>query len=115
MWIPKTLSENENQRSARVANVVFSNGEKMSVSGEESFDNIHKIVPYGFDYSPPVGATAVIFPVGNSQLCGGVFLQNNIKLQPGEVALYSLGGANIVLKNDGTVVINGKVFEAEGE
>lgn len=36
-------------------------------------------------------------------------------LLPGEVRLFSAGGAEIVLKLDGTVVINGQVFEKKGE
>lgn len=33
----------------------------------------------------------------------------------GEVRLFSAGGAEIVLKLDGTVVINGQVFEKKEE
>lgn len=36
-------------------------------------------------------------------------------LLPGEVRLFSAGGAEIVLKLDGTVVINGQVFEKKEE
>ena len=36
-------------------------------------------------------------------------------LLPGEVRLFSAGGAQIVLKLDGTVVINGQVFEKKEE
>ncbi len=32
-------------------------------------------------------------------------------LKPGELMLYSAGGASIVLKNDGSVLINGKAVE----
>jgi phage gp45-like len=35
-----------------------------------------------------------------------------LPLAPGELALYSQGGASVVLKNNGDVVINGKVFSA---
>lgn len=115
MWIPKALTENEKQRGAKTASVIFSSNGKTAVSGAESFDNIQKIVPYGLEYVPPVGTTAVVIPVGNSQYFTGVVCQNTAELQPGELALYSSGGAKIVLKNDGTVVINGQVFDAEVE
>ena len=36
-------------------------------------------------------------------------------LLPGEVRLFSAGGAEIVLKLDGTVVVNGQVFEKKEE
>ena len=34
-------------------------------------------------------------------------------LEPGELLLFSQGGARIYLKNSGEVVINGQVFAAE--
>ena len=37
--------------------------------------------------------------------------RQNAELEPGELMLYSSGGANIVLKNDGQVLINGTSIE----
>ena len=35
-------------------------------------------------------------------------IANNPELEEGELMLYSKGGASIVLKNDGRVLVNGK-------
>ena len=43
-------------------------------------------------------------------LCAGVLSGSDSRLQAGEVQLYSAGGAEILLKNNGDVVINGQVF-----
>ena len=46
-------------------------------------------------------------PLANGEVSLGV-LANNVELDEGEVMLSSKGGASIVLKNDGRVLINGK-------
>ena len=51
-----------------------------------------------------------MLPLVSEQACLGVVAQDK-NLEEGELMLYSKGGASIVLKNDGSVVINGKVFE----
>ena len=42
--------------------------------------------------------------------CAGLSSAPDQKLAPGEVRLYSAGGAEILLKRDGSVVINGQSF-----
>jgi hypothetical protein len=46
-------------------------------------------------------------PLANGEVSLGV-LAKNVELDEGEVMLSSKGGASIVLKNDGRVLINGK-------
>ena len=41
-------------------------------------------------------------------VCLGVIAAPPEPLEPGEVMLYSAGGASIVLKNNGKVLINGR-------
>lgn len=64
-------------------------------------------MPYGFASVVPVGESAVVLPLANGEVSLGV-LANNVELDEGEVMLSSKGGASIVLKNDGRVLINGK-------
>ena len=64
-------------------------------------------VPYGFASVVPVGESAVVLPLANGEVSLGV-LAKNVGLDEGEVMLSSKGGASIVLKNDGRVLINGK-------
>lgn len=65
-------------------------------------------MPYGFASVVPVGESAVVLPLANGEVSLGV-LAKNVGLDEGEVMLSSKGGASIVLKNDGRVLINGKV------
>ncbi len=43
--------------------------------------------------------------------CAGLASAAEGALEQGEVRLYSAGGAEIRLRNDGCVVINGQVFQ----
>lgn len=52
-------------------------------------------------------------PSANGQICIGAPVKDK-ELQPGEIMLYSAGGATLVLKNDGTILANGKVLEGGG-
>lgn len=115
MWIPKSISGNTTQRTAERGSVVYSEGGKMSVAGSIGCENVKKAVPYGIAYSAPLGEKTVTIPVGNADVCVGVVENNNNNLEQGEIMLFSSGGAKIILKNDGTVIINGQVFEKEAE
>ena len=63
---------------------------------------------------PSMSAPLVMLPVMTGGVCLGV-VNDAGTLLPGEVRLFSAGGAEIVLKLDGTVVINGQVFEKKEE
>lgn len=64
-------------------------------------------VPFGMAVCIPQGANVVMLP--ESGVCMGTV--NDTKgLLPGEVRLFSAGGAEIRLLADGSVVINGHVF-----
>ena len=48
-----------------------------------------------------------MLPLRDGETALGV-LHSGSGLEPGEVMLYSKGGASIVLKNNGSVLINGR-------
>ena len=56
---------------------------------------------------PPAGEQAVVLPLSGGAVTLGV-LADAGELEEGEVMLRSRGGASIVLKNDGRVLINGR-------
>ena len=113
MWISRNINNNTNSKNPFVANVLNSNGSEVNVSALEKIENIPNTTPFGILSVPPRGAKAVVVPVGESAAVCGIVSQNKFSLQEGELALFSTGGASIVLKNDGSVVINGKIFEGE--
>lgn len=104
MWLTRRMKEENNTAVKR--------GE---VSAEETFtvteESVHRqpqmLLPYGYYALPPGGENAVM--VGD--FCAGVAAVQDTALQVGEVRICSAGGAEILLKNDGTVVINGQVWK----
>ena len=69
--------------------------------------------------SPPPGESPicprmrrVLVNSTEGMVCAGAVVEETA-LEPGELLLFSQGGARIYLKNSGEVVINGQVFAAE--
>ncbi len=79
----------------------------VSVNGGMPYVNIPVISPFGIVSVIPKGTRVVAMPIGDTAVCLGA--QQDVKsLNEGELMLFSSGGASIVLKNDGRVLINGK-------
>lgn len=80
-------------------------GTAIDASGEHKA--LELCFPYGVVSVPPAGERAVVLPLDDGEVGLGV-LKAATGLQEGELMLYSKGGASIVLKNDGRVLINGR-------
>lgn len=110
MWLLDYVTRNSFSKSdPSVGDVTSSGMGSVAVNASLEHRDMPIIAPYGVIYNPPVGETSVVLPMKSSQVCVGVVAPDK-GLQPGELMLCSKGGASIVLKNDGTVVINGKVY-----
>lgn len=86
-------------------------GSTFSVNGEREYKSPEMVLPYGFSSLAGAGEKAVML----DGYCAGVSAVPDGSLGQGEVRLYSAGGAEILLKSTGEVVINGRVFPAGGE
>lgn len=100
MWIPKTIS----MAAEKLTGTVMSTND---VSGAI-------VTPYGIAYEPTKGEKSVSVQIGNTNYILGVCKSPPFELSEGELGLYSSGGASIVLKNDGRVLINGIEFNNRG-
>ena len=108
MWLTK--KETAKKAESVKTGVVTTGGGEISVCTEPLFSPIVCDFYSGMAVSVPQGTEAVM----TGGVCLGV-VNDAGTLLPGEVRLFSAGGAEIVLKLDGTVVINGQVFEKKGE
>ena len=108
MWIPKNVNAVSSNKKPYAAAVQSANSESICTNGSE---NVPLLMPYGVAGVPPEGTIVLAVPLENNTVIGGVIVKDFSQLQPGELMLYSLGGASIVLKNNGDVIINGTVFE----
>lgn len=83
----------------------------LSVNSSKQHKQLRTCLPYGVFSVPPVGECAVVLPLDDGEISLGV-MANPEGLEEGEIMLKSKGGASIVLKNDGRVLINGEVYGA---
>ena len=110
MWLSKEIVSGENQKNT----TFFGKGteaDSTNLNIQTAIENRNPPVvsPYGVVSVPNVGSKVVMTKVEDDFLLSGT-LQDNTSLEPGELMLYSAGGASIVLKNNGKVLINGIEF-----
>lgn len=111
MWLTSFMAKNiRNSNSVSAGSITASKEGRVEVDCDARHLNLPVVSPYGVVYVPPVGAQAVMVTTSMGDACAGVVNQRAQGLEPGELMLCSSGGASIVLKNDGTVLINGKEF-----
>ncbi len=106
MWLTGQLARDE---GLRMRSGLVNSGEGFSVQGEKEYMSPEQVTPYGVSSRAAGGRQAVML----DGYCAGVLSGEDSKLSEGEVRLYSAGGAEILLKNNGDVVINGQVFPKE--
>ncbi len=110
MWLMNYITKNSmNTPKAVKGNVNKNDKDGTAVISSGEHKKLKSCFPYGVISVPPKGERAVVLPLDDGEVGLGV-IANNMELEEGEVMLYSQGGASIVLKNNGKVIINGQVF-----
>ncbi|MDO4749074.1 MAG: hypothetical protein Q4A12_07875 [Eubacteriales bacterium] len=111
MWLLDYVTRNSFSKSdPSCGDVTAANMGNVAVNASLEHRDVPIVAPYGIVYNPPVGEKSLVVPLSKSEACVGVIAPDK-GLKEGELMLYSKGGASIILKNDGTVLINGKVYE----
>lgn len=82
------------------------------MQADSQYLSIPHLVPWGIASLPPNGSQAAVLSDGLTDVCLGS-PQQPVSLLPGEVRLSSSGGAYILLRQNGEVVINGQTFQKE--
>lgn len=114
MWISDYVTRNSIRGDdPSLGEITAGSAEEATVSSSASYFNLSTVAPYGIAYVPVVGARTVVLPASGGGVVLGVLADSSIlpedasSLEAGELMLYSRGGASIVLKNNGSVLING--------
>jgi hypothetical protein len=111
MWISQKIIESQAAKpSAKLAEMTGGS----AAQGASEYRGLPFAGPWGIAYQPPNAAQAVIVSTSAGDACIGTLAADR-GLKPGELLLYSSGGAEIYLKNNGEIVINGQVFQKEAE
>ncbi len=110
MWISQQMIAAQKLRAAADAALVTGSG---SARGAGDYRELPFAGPWGVAYRPPNAAEAVVVSTGAGSACvGAIGPEKNVG--PGELLLFSAGGAEIYLKNSGEIEINGQIFKAKG-
>lgn len=111
MWLTSFMAKNiKDKKAVSAGSITGVRDGRVEVDSASRHLNLPVVAPYGVVYVPPVGEQAVLVSTSMGDACAGVVNQKSEGLRPGELMLCSAGGASIVLKNDGTVLINGTEF-----
>ncbi len=110
MWLINYVTKNSiSNPQAETGNIKSAENGMVQINAASDFKNLQVVAPYGISYVPVAGSQSVVMPIYGGEMCMGVIAPQQ-DLAPGELMLYSSGGASIVLKNDGNVYINGKKY-----
>lgn len=109
MWLTNYIAK-KNDKTAKTGAVSQSDVNTMSFNGSCQYRRVDFVAPFGISYCPPVGVTGVTVPTDSGNVVVGVNAVIDSSLEPGELLLFSSGGAKIHLKNNGKVYVNGKVI-----
>lgn len=114
MWISDYVTRNSFTPDEASRGEVVGTGEKgVAVAAQNSYFNLPQAAPAGIVSIPAKGDRTVVLPTRSGGIMLGVIpraedLPAGIELSAGELMLYSAGGATIVLRNDGTIELNGR-------
>ena len=108
MWISKQISNAckfiKNTKIGKITST--QNADSITVQSDQEYRDLNNAAPFGIISIPPIGSKAVVTSTDQGFVYTGIINQK-ADLAPGELMLYSSGGANIILKNNGKVLING--------
>lgn len=115
MWILRSITENNKTAKKADLGLVTNNSDSLlNVQGSQQYHRIASAAPYGIESQPPKGAKSVIIPLEHSGLCIGI-CSDGSDLQEGELKLFSSGGAEILLKKDGSIEVTCTSFKINGK
>lgn len=96
-----------NYNTSELSTVTSSGGKEINALGVGEYREVPLVAPFGIRWNPPAGESVQLIKnwhMGSNIVAVGTIVDEEIP--PGEVELYSKGGAKIRLKNNGDVVIN---------
>jgi hypothetical protein len=111
MWLSQQMISAQKRQPSAELTEVTSNA---VMQGENEHRGVPICAPWGVAYMPPTTAQAVVVSTNAGAACVGT-IEETPRIAPGELLLFSCGGASIYLKNSGEVIINGQVFAAKKE
>lgn len=115
MWLGKKFSAEESIKPAESASITACNGTLLSASGSCSeYRDMPVFSCYGITSKPVETTQALVIPFEDSGACVGFLSSSDESLNSGEIQIKAPSGAYIKLCSNGTIIINGVVFNQNG-
>lgn len=112
MWMSKKIVTTSEKEFAEKGKVTLSDNQ-LEAGATVTRRNIESYAPYGYKSVPPIDEDVIMLESNDGAVVLGA-LNKNDGLESGEVKISSLGGAYIILKNNGDIVLNGLVIDSGG-
>lgn len=112
MWLSRSFKSTE-QNAAETGVITLNTDDVTEANSSLPSRSAQCFSPYGYSSRIPVGEEVLIVNGASGLAVAGTKMDSGA-LEQGEVEIRSLGGANILLKNDGSVVINSLVIDKNG-
>lgn len=108
MWLAKKMAKGKRQE------IGAATMEETGLIGDCEYRGLPSCAPYGIWWQAPRGLEVLTVQHGGTCLSLGVVAPQQEQVDPGEICLYSQGGARLWLRQDGSVEINGLRISKEG-
>lgn len=112
MWMSKRIVATSEKEVAEKGKVTLSDNQ-LEAGATVTRRNIDSYAPYGYKSVPPVDEDVIMLESNDGAVVIGA-LSKDENIESGEVKISSLGGAYIILKNNGDIVLNGLVIDSRG-
>lgn len=112
MWISRGFYRKSIQ-PPEIGTITVSGNAGAEASATAQTKSVSLYSPYGYSYCAPRGEEVLLVNSALGAVGSGMRMKRS-DLSAGEIEISSLGGARIILKNDGSVCINGYTFLKDG-
>ena len=112
MWMSKRIVATSEKEVAEKGKVTLSDNQ-LEAGATVTRRNIDSYAPYGYKSVPPVDEDVIMLESNDGAVVLGA-LSKDEDIESGEVKISSLGGAYIILKNNGDIVLNGLGIDSRG-
>ncbi|MBQ7202856.1 MAG: hypothetical protein IJS03_02430 [Eubacterium sp.] len=113
MWLSKMISKASPAAVAEKGSITISGTGDVEARASSSAQKLINYTPYGYCANVPVGEEVAVIPSSDGSIALGTACKSQ-SLESGEILITSKGGAIIMLKNNGSVIINSLEIDKNG-
>ncbi len=113
MWISRQITNGQDRELVQSGRVTLNTAGQVEAVSTGAERNVNMYSPFGYSFSVPSGCEVLLTNSDGQKAALGVLMEND-GLACGEIKISSPSGAYILLKNNGSVVINGKEIDKSG-